>query len=90
MSCVLPVFHEREMHLLNLGVFDTFNGDFIRVSKFIINICTIVAFMIPKHEIVNFYWFIYLIQTFTENALRGKHRGGVSTVKYFSNNVTQH
>ena len=70
MFCVSPVFHEREMHLLNLEVSDSFNGDFIRVSKVIINICAIVAFMIPQHEIANFYWFIYLIQTFTENALK--------------------
>ena len=69
MFCVSPVFHEREMHLLNLEVSDSFNGNFIQVSKVIINICAIVAFMIPQHEIANFYWFIYLIRTFTENAL---------------------
>ena len=69
MFCVSPVFHEREMHLLNLEVSDFFNGDFIRVSKVIVNICAIVAFMIPQHEIANFYWFICLIRTFTENAL---------------------
>ena len=71
--CVSPAFHEREMHLLNLEVSDSFNGDFIRVSKVIINICAIVAFMIPQHEIANFYWFICLIRTFTENALLGWH-----------------
>ena len=69
MFCVSPVFHEREMHLLNLEVSDFFNGNFIRVSKVIVNICAIVAFMIPQHEIANFYWFIYLTRTFTENAL---------------------
>ena len=73
MFCVSPVFHEREVHLLNLEVSDSFNGDFIRVSKVIINICAIVAFMIPQHEIANFYWFIYLIRTFTENALLKVH-----------------
>ena len=57
------------MDLLNLEVSDFFNGDFIRVSKVIVNICAIVAFMIPQHETGNFYWFIYLIRTFTENAL---------------------
>ena len=60
------------MHLLNLEVSYSFNGDFIRVSKIIINICAIVAFMIPQHEIANFYWFIHLIRTFTENALVNK------------------
>ena len=69
MLCVSLVFVEREMHLLNLEVSDSFNGDFIRVRKVIINICVIVAFMIPQHEIANFCWFIYLIRTFTENTL---------------------
>ena len=69
MFCVSLVFHEKEMNLLNLEVSDSFNGNFIRVSKVIINICAIVAFMIPQHETANFYWFIYLIRTFTENAL---------------------
>ena len=68
MFCVSPVFHEREMHLLNLEASNSFNGDFIRVSKIIINICTVVVFMIPQYKIANFYWFIYLIQNFTENA----------------------
>ena len=66
MFCVSPVFCERKMHLLNLEDSDSFNGDFIRVSKVIINICAIFAFMIPQHEIANFYWFIYLIGTFTK------------------------
>ena len=57
------------MHLLNLEISDSFSGDFIRVSRFLINICAIVALMILLHEIANFYWFIYLIGTFTENAL---------------------
>ena len=69
MFCVSPIFYERELHLLNHEVSDFFDGDFIRVSKVIVNICAIVAFMIPQHEIANFYWFIYLIRTFTENAL---------------------
>ena len=68
MFCVSPVSHEREMHLLNLEASDSFNGDFIWVSKIILNICTVVVFMIPQHEIANFYWFTYLIQTFTENS----------------------
>ena len=38
----------------------------MRVSKVIINICAIVGFLIPQHEIANFYWFIYLIGTFTK------------------------
>ena len=76
MFCVSLVFHEKEMNLLNLEVSDSFNGNFIRVSKVIINICAIVAFMIPQHEIANFYWFIYLIRTFTENAL-------LPTTKFF-------
>ena len=66
MFCVSPVFHEREMHLLNLEASNSFNDNFIQVSKIIINICTVVAFMIPQYEIANFYWFIYLIRTFTE------------------------
>ena len=66
MFCVSLVFHEKEMNLLNLEVSDSFNGNFIRVSK---DICAIVAFMIPQHETASFYWFIYLIRTFTENAL---------------------
>ena len=74
MFCVSPVFHERKMHLLNLEVSDSFNGNFIRVSKLIINICAIVGFMIPQHEIANFYWFIYLIGTFT----KGPHMTGRS------------
>ena len=65
---VLPIFHEREMYLLNLEASNSFNGDFIRVSKIIINICTVVVFMISQYKIANFYWFIYLIQNFTENA----------------------
>ena len=68
MFSVLSVFHEREMHLLNLEASNSFNGDFIRVSKIMINICTVVVFMIPQYKIENFYWFIYLIQNFTENA----------------------
>ena len=69
MFCVLPVFHERELHLLNFEASDSFNGDFIRVNKIIINICTVVVFIISQYEIANFYWFIYLIKTFEENAL---------------------
>ena len=59
----------KEMHLLNLEDSDSFNGNFIQVSKIIINICTVAVFMIPQYEIANFYWFIYLIPTFAENAL---------------------
>ena len=73
MFCVSPVFHEREMHLLNLEASDSFNDHFIWVRNIIINISAIVAFMIPQHEIANFYWFIYLIRTFTENALLKVH-----------------
>ena len=72
MFCVSPIFHERELRLLNHEVSEFFNGDFIRVSKIMVNICAIVAFMIPQHEIANFYWFIHLIRTFTENALVNK------------------
>ena len=36
------------------------------------NISTIVVFMIPQHEIGNFYWFMYLIRTFTENVLKAQ------------------
>ena len=68
MFYVSPVFHKREMHLLNLEASDSFNGSFIWVSKIIKNIFTVVVFIIPQYEIANFYWFIYLIQTFTENA----------------------
>ena len=68
MFCVLPIFHEREMHLLNLEASDSFKGNFIWVSKIIVNICTVVVFIIPQYKIANFYWFIYLIRTFTENA----------------------
>ena len=35
------------------------------------NLCAIVAFMILQHEIANFYWYMYLIRTFAENALFG-------------------
>ena len=59
----------KDMHLLNLEASDSFNGNIIQVSKIIINICTVVVFMIPLYEIANFYWFIYLIPTFAENAL---------------------
>ena len=68
MFCVLPIFHEREMHLLNLEASDSFKDNFMWVSKIIINICTVVVFIIPQYKITNFYWFIYLIRTFTENA----------------------
>ena len=68
MFCVLPIFHEREMHLLNLEASDSFKGNFIWVSKIIVNICTVVVFIIPQYKIANFYWFIYLIRNFTENA----------------------
>ena len=71
---VSPVFQEREMHLLNFEVSHSFNGYFIRVSKIIIYICAIVAFIILQHEIANFYWFTYLIRTFTENAPRAIDR----------------
>ena len=66
---VSPVFHKREMHLLNLDASDSFSSNFIHVSKVIINSCAIVAFMILQHEIANLYWFIYFIETFTGNAL---------------------
>ena len=69
MFCVSPVFHDKEMHLLNLEASDSFNGNFIQVSKIIINICTVAVFMIPQYEIANFYWFIYFIPTFAESAL---------------------
>ena len=59
----------KEMHLLNLEASDSFNGNFIQVSKIIIIICTVAVFMIPQYQIANFYWFIYLIPTFAENAL---------------------
>ena len=49
----------KEMHLLNLEDSDSFNGNFIQVSKIIINICTVAVFMIPQYEIADFYWFIY-------------------------------
>ena len=54
----------KDMHLLNLEASDSFNGNIIQVSKIIINICTVVVFMIPQYKIANFYWFIYLIPTF--------------------------
>ena len=64
-------FHKKEMHLLNLEACNSFTGDFTWVSKTIVNLCAIVAFMVPQHEIANFYGYIYLIRTFAENALIG-------------------
>ena len=94
MFCVLPVFHEREMHLLNLERLLGFFNDnfFILVSKIIMNICTVVIFMIPQRKIANSCWFICLIQTFIENATWCCNKGdwcivsgwGVrSCIKYF-------